>query len=253
MNKEELLNHLDALKDSSQLQFYVAGEKVSNRFDFNEYEMEDIDKDTLIAYTLYSLICDVIIFKAQGKERAKAGESIVKGYFNKVLNKVPQDIKEKTNQEVIKATLTLGNFLNSLEKVNLATIIARFSPLVALDIATRNTDDIDKKVLSSFDKNKERIFNKTLLYIRSLYHSFLTLNDTDSLSIKIDVDSPVNGLFIYKDALFISTGKNAFTVNNYKKVIKEGLERASKNFSLNNIKKVVVVYLVKDILAEYTF
>jgi hypothetical protein len=50
----------------------------------------------------------------------------------------------------------------------------------------------------------------------------------------------------------IPTGRNAFSLDGYKLVVKDGIDRANKNFGLSDVTEVTVIYLVKDLLAELT-
>jgi hypothetical protein len=252
MNREELIQKVLSHQSPDDVRFFVNGNPVSSRFDLGDYKTTDLDENSRLGYYLYSVIAHAIISKAKGKEKAKDGEEILKAYFWKVLEKAPQDIQTDLANEITKASLVLEDFLFSLQKVDVATLIASLYPIVVIDSATRNQTDIDRRLLVSLNKNKEVIFNLTLLYLRSLFHSFLALETTDQMLIKTDGEDPTNGLFTYGTSLMIPTGRNAFSLDGYKLVVKDGIDRANKNFGLSDVSEVTVIYLVKDLLAELT-
>ncbi|MFA6830105.1 MAG: hypothetical protein WCR67_05330 [Bacilli bacterium] len=250
MNKNEITKSLHSQNDPAKVQFYINGNPVTNRFDVLAKSENEIDTNSKISYYLYSLISRAIIYKAQGKEKAKEGENYLLAYFKKIETKTPEEFKNNIKAEVIKAQMVLADFLYGIKKVELAHIIASFAPIVIMDVALQVNPIADRKTFLSFDKNRQTIFNLTLFYIRSLFHSFLTLESTDPMLIKTDVDNPTNGLFTYGTSLVIPTGRNAFTLDGYKNVIEAGLERISSNFSISDTMNIIVIYLVKDLLAE---
>jgi hypothetical protein len=250
MDKNGLLSLIHSLEDPTKVRFYEGGDQVSSRFDLEEGPKEEGTSDRLISFYLYSLIANAIILKAQGKEKSKEGEEAFRTYFSDVVRRGPIDDLPKMEDEKGNALRTLDSFLFDLEKIDLSILLARFSPLVVIDVADDGKHGLDKDVLRSFDKNREVIFNQSVLFIRSIFHSFLTLPTTDSFRIRPDSEDLTNGIFLYEDSLFIPTGKNAFTLSGFKEVASYGLETVSKNLPLENLKTITVVYLCKDLLAE---
>lgn len=252
MNKEKLRNKIETIIDESNIDFYVMGAKASSRFDYDKtVELEPLNDEMILGYRLYAIIADAVFYKAKRKEDVKKGESIITSYFQKVLNRIPKEYKDDANSEVIKANAVLNDFIYSKKIVEVSTLLATFFPIIVLDYAIDN-NSLDKKKIQNAKKNRERIINFALLSIRSLFRAFLTIIPVDeNTELKIDVDNPINGIFKFKDSLFIPTNRNAFSLKDFKTVIKEGIDRISDNFSLQEIKNINVFYFVKDTIACY--
>jgi hypothetical protein len=63
-----------------------------------------------------------------------------------------------------------------------------------------------------------------------------------------------NGVFAYnKEELIIPTWQNAFTLESYKSVLKNGVIACSNEFPFKDIRMLSVIYLVKDIVGTYKF
>lgn len=252
MNKEKMRMLVQSIDDDNKINFFVMGEKASSRFDYDKkVELEKVSDENVIAYKLYALITDCIFYKAKRKEDVKKGENIIQAYFQKVLNNLPEEFKNNVNNEVIKANVVLKDFIFGLKAVDVSTLLSTFFPLIVIDYAN-NGSVLDKKIIQEAKKNRERIFDISLLSIRSLFRCFLTLLPVnDNCELKIDVDNLVNGIFILKDTLYIPTNRNAFSLRDFKTVVTEGLDRISNNFSLKEINNVSVIYFVKDTIAYY--
>lgn len=249
MNKLDIISSVTSLSDQGKIVFVFNGQRVSNRFDINGYGYQEDSKQSLISFYLYSLIGNAIILKGQGKEKSQLGEEAFKSYFSQIINKLPDDYKARMEDEKNNALRTLNSFLYDLNKVLLPELLARLAPLVVIDLACDNKV-IEKKLLTYFDKNKEIIFNQAALYTRSLFHSFLTQPTTDPLKIRPDLNCLTNGLFSYEDCLVIPSEKNAFYLEGFKKAVVSGFNKVSKNYSLEGIDKIALLYLTKDLVAE---
>lgn len=252
MNKEKMRMLVQSIDDDKKINFFVMGEKASSRFDYDKkVELEKVSDENIIAYELYALIADCIFYKAKRKDEGKKGEIVIKSYFQKVLNNSPEEFKDNVNNEIIKAEVVLKDFIFGLKCVDVSTLLATFFPIIVIDFAN-NGNNLDKKIIQEAKKNRERIFDISLLSIRSLFRCFLTiLPINDNCELKIDVDNILNGVFVLKDTLYIPTNRNAFSLRDFKTVVLEGLERLSNNFSLKEINNISVIYFVKDTIANY--
>lgn len=252
MNKLDIITAVNDLADQGRISFFFNDKEVTNRFDVNGIGYVEDTKQSLISFSLYSLVANAVILKGQGKEKSQIGEVSFKTYFDSIVKKVPEEYKIRMEDEKNNALRTLNSFLYDLDKVMLPDLLARFAPLVVIDLAN-DSNKIDKKLLSYFDKNKEIIFNQAVLYTRSLFHVFLTRSNIDSSQIKPDLNNLTNGVFSYGNALIIPTEKNAFYLEGYKKAVVNGLNKISKNFSLDGLNKIALLYLTKDLVAEFSF
>lgn len=254
MNKENIRNLIDTLDKEDQIQFFVGGEKVSNRFDHDKNkDLDPVTDDVSSAYHLYSLIIDAVFYKAKGKQNAKTGTFLLESYFNRILKKVPENILPDAENEAKKAVDVMDAFVYGKRVVDISSLLSSFFPMVVLDDTIDKNKVMDHKKFQFLSKNRERIFNMSLLSVRSIFRCFLTLLPVDEDdAFRIDNDNIVNGLFLYKDCLFVPTTRNAFSLKDYKTVVIDGLNRLSDNFLLSSAKKVSVIYLVKDTIGTCT-
>ena len=118
-------------------------------------------------------------------------------------------------------------------------------------------DDMDEqgiKLEDLFEKKKDIVYNQVTLFSRSLYHTFLNRSSIDPMLIQPDVHDLSNGVFAYnKEELIIPTWQNAFTLESYKSVLKNGVIACSNEFPFKDIRMLSVIYLVKDIVGTYQF
>ncbi|MFA6874471.1 MAG: hypothetical protein WCR16_02500 [Bacilli bacterium] len=250
MNLIELRTFLDSLPSAEALIFYVGGEIVSSRFDKIDHKVEENDNlDESVSYALYSLVTQLVIGKAKGREESKKIEDRFAIYFQKITSSLPDRIRENAEAEKEKALPLIHNFLFDVEKIELPELLSGIAPLVLLGMA-EDENGLNKDVFKKFERNEEKAMNMAVLAIRSVFHSFLTLPDTDPNSISADPDNLTNGLFVYKDSLFVPTYSNAFTLSAFKEVGNKALDRISRNLSLSEVKNIVVLYLSRDFLVK---
>lgn len=252
MKQIELLEKIRDLNQEEAISFYVNQEKVENRFDhenISQYKEADIEND--LSYSLYSYIAASIIFKAQSLEFSQKGYRCFDRQWEDIIQKQKTDIFE--NSKVIKdnAMRLLSTFLMTNENVTLSMLLAKFAPLCVLKEISKNEQKA-RKIMRTFQRKKEVIFNQAILFSRSLYHSFLNKNDIVADKIHPDYEDLSNGIFSYEDELFCPSWQNAFSLDGYKKVVEESILKISNNFPLKDIKKISLLYLVKDIIATYT-
>lgn len=250
MNRLELINSIQSLTDENKIVFTIGDEKISNRFDEKESK-QDKKKDYSvdISYALYSNIANAIFFKAQGKERASKGYDMYDIQWENIIRGSEKKITENAKAIKDNALRILDSFLYSKSSITMTDLLAKIAPLCVLKVMQDHPKE-EKKVMKAFKKKKEVIFNQVLLFSRCLYHTFLNRSDLDSIKIHPDFENLANGIFSYDNKeLFIPAWQNAFTLENYKQVVKNGLLRFSQNFPVSEIECISVIYLVKDFIA----
>lgn len=252
MKRSEFSSVIDRLTSVDQIVFYVGGEKVSDRFDKEEKETSLDTYEDKISYALYSWIINAVFDKAKGKEACRKGEVHFSAFLSSLKKKTASDIAQDTDIEIQKALNVLSSFYYDKEKVSMADLLSSFAPLVLLSLSQQNPDD-EKKIFKAFTKNKETIFNQTILFTRSLFHSFLTLSNINPNDIHSDTNNLNNGLFTYQNQLFIPSYENAYTLAGFKSIVNKALDQVSDNFSLADVNQFTVLYLAKDLIAAYPF
>ncbi len=250
MNHIEIIQSIQEITDESKIHFSVGDEKAENRFDYeNANQYEEGNLITEISYMLYSYIANAIIFKAQGKEKSEYGYSLFDKQWEDLIQK--KELSLFDNQKVIKddAMRLLGDFLFTAKDIRLNQLIDKFLPICILKESIEHKES-ERKAIRAFKKKKDVITNQVTLFIRSLYHAFLTRSDILPLQIHPDDADLSNGIFSYNEtSLYFSTWQNAFTLESYKKVIKKSLLLLSSSFPIESIKKISVIFLSKDIIA----
>ena len=252
MDKNGIIEALRTLKDATQITFWYDSAQVTNRFDNQEKTLREDDSDDRIAFSLYSLIANAVFLKAKGKEASKAGEDVLRNYFNGIVGRSSEEFRSRLNQELGNALRALDAFLFDLDPIRLPELLARFAPLIVCSVASSD-EKTEKDVMRSFDHNKEIVFNSAALFLRSLFHSFLNDPRVDPFQVTLDLENPVNGMFLYKGSLYIATAKSAFTLKGFREIAQNQLPALSKNLSLDTVNSVTVLYLVKELLATFSF
>lgn len=254
MNRLEIINFIQNLKEEDKIYFSIGDEKLNNRFDKedkNQYTKGDIKTD--LAFFLYSYVANAIFFKAQGKEKQEEGYHHFDIQLEELIQKQTKDIFD--NNKVIKddAMRMLSAFFSNKEDITLIDLFEKFAPLCVLNLSLVDPSKT-KKIYRTYNKNKDILFNQATLFIRNLNHSFLSQKNIDPLDIKPDLKNLSNGVFIYQDKnILFPTWQNAFTLESFKKVAQDGLLSYSNGESLDCIKKISVIYLAKGFIASYSF
>lgn len=250
MNRLEIINLVRDIHTEEKISFSIGSTKAYNRFDHeNCNQFKEGDACTDISYMLYSYIACAIFFKAQGKEKAEKGYSLFDNEWESLIRRQEKDIFD--NSKVVKdnAMRLLSAFLFSKEEVKLDRIMAKFSPLCLLKEIEKEPKKA-KRTIRRFDKDKEVIFNQTMLFLRSLHHAFLSRDDIKAEEIHPDFQNLSSGFFSYQDEeLLLPTWQNAFTLESFRNVAVSSLLKLSDGFPLSKIKKISIIYLVKDIVA----
>lgn len=250
MNIQELSNLIASLDDEKKISLTIADQKVTNRFDTVEPKVGGRDILTDIAYIIYAYVVAAIIFKAQGKEKSKAGLDYFLHEWEQIVSVQKPDILEESKTEKNNAAYILNAFLFTEEKITMSDLLAKFAPLAMLKVMNENPEE-EKLVMKTFSKNREVLFNQVLLFTRSVLHSFFNKSGIDALKMRVDFDNLSNGMFSYDNkVVIIPTYENAFTLNSYKRVAIKKLSQLSKNFPSAELKGVCLIYLTKDICAE---
>ncbi len=252
MNITELKDKITNIDDEKQVTFSIGDEILSNHFESDkENKMTTEDYSTTLAMTIYSWIANSIIFKAQGKDPSQKGYQYFKSAWDTIIKNQKDELSLQSKTEEENALLLLGQFLSNSRQILLSEMIAKFAPLAVLSLISRKENE-SLEIIKTFNKEKEIIFNQVVLFSRSLFHSFLNKTGIESNKIRPDYFSLDNGAFLYNDnTLVITTWQNAFTLDAYKQVLLNGINSLSNNFPVSNITSVSIIYLVKDIYAEY--
>ncbi len=252
MNHSELTDRINEIHDETGFSFFVNGQKVENRFDHeNRFQYKEADIENQLAYSLYSYIASAIIFKAQSKEMTKKGYDCLDRQWENIIQSQKTDIFD--NSKVIKdnAMRLLKSFLMSDDDVTMEMMLAKFSPLCVLkDISLQPKKA--KKIMRTFNRKKEIIFNQVILFLRALYHSFLGRKDIIADRIHPDYENLSNGIFSYDETeILVPSWQNAFCMDGYKKVVTETLSQLSDNFPMKDVCNISLIYLVKDIIVTH--
>jgi len=252
MNRLELIHSIQSLTDENLITFSIGDEKISNRFDrLDMKQCEKGDFYTEISYALYSYIANAIFLKAMGKEKASQGYTFFDQQWEEIIQGKETIYEENTKVVKDRALRLLDTFLSSMDGTTLNDLMEKIAPLCVLKII-KNHPKEEKKILRKFDKKKEIVYNQVTLFSRSLYHTFLNRSNLNPLLIQPDMDDLSNGVFVYDlKELIIPTWQNAFTLVNFKSVIKNGLASCSSEFPFKDIEAVSVIYMVKDIVGTY--
>ena len=242
MDKATLIERISAIEKEESFSFFEDGKQVESRFNIGTgYER--------YSKALYAVVANLAIFRAQGKEKASVGLQAFDVFFGKLIGEVKEtSIVSSLSEERKKAIRIFSSFLDGTERVTMADILARAFPLLAVKFALTE-EGIDKKTFQEFSKKKEILFNQTALFVRSLFHSFLTLENTDPFKIRTDLENLDAPYFVYDKTLMIATDKDDFTLKLLKEDIIANLENTAKNFSLTDIDSIAVIYLLREIFA----
>ena len=251
MDKATLIERISAIEKEESFSFFEDGKQVESRFNIGTgYERyNEGSRGTGLSKALYAVVANLAIFRAQGKEKASVGLQAFDVFFGKLIGEVKEtSIVSSLSEERKKAIRIFSSFLDGTERVTMADILARAFPLLAVKFALTE-EGIDKKTFQEFSKKKEILFNQTALFVRSLFHSFLTLENTDPFKIRTDLENLDTPYFVYDKTLMVATDKDDFTLKLLKEDIIANLENTAKNFSLKDIDSIAVIYLLREIFA----
>lgn len=227
MNKTQFLLSIDKLESVSQLKFFQEGKYVSNRFDMDtikEDELTDVDK---LSLSIYSLIMNLSIFK--GKNELDKPFAL----FEKLLSSFDESYKNNLLN-------LIKDFMYSRRQILLPELIENLSALAI------NYSDV-KDGLTIYKKQKKIITNEVTLFIRSLFHSILTLDSIKPELIKVDENNLISSMFVYDDKLVAITPLDAYSLVGYKKVAKNIVEKTDVDL---DIKTLSILYATKDVIVE---
>lgn len=250
MNRNDIINQVLGITDESQLRFFEGGERIMNRFDVKPKKEPSVDAPMKAAFFLYAYISKLIILKANGKEESMKGKLAFTVYFNKVMTAVPEDIRNSLADETEKLSHVVDDFLLDRVKVSFAELLSALAPIVFVQISLSDDQGIDRKVFKELSRSRETIFNLSVLYVRSLFRTYLTVDGIDPSGFRYDAANPGNPVLVYQNTLIVPTGRNAFSLAGFKDVIDRNTRDFSKDFSLKDIDAVEVLYLTKAILVH---
>lgn len=250
MNKDLLISSIENLSDVSTLKFVYNGLEVSSRFDNQEKPFEETNYLSLLSYNLYSITINSIILKGLGKIRSKNLLKSFYNFFSKIEKNVSKDIYNDTKKQTEKAKNILEAFLFDYEKISLSQLLANYLPLVVINLSSSHKED-EKKIFKLFDNNKEMIINQATLYVRSAYHSLLTIDYLDQTLLSFDKNDILNGILFYDDIIIFSTYKDACTFNGFKHVLLDDVNYLADYNRLDNAKKIALLYLVRDTIVYF--
>lgn len=251
MTKKEIIEKINLLSDNSEIEFSTGDVKLSNRFDYSDTSyLKDEDSLTSISMTLFSWVFKAIVGKGQNKEKRNRIYKAFEDRFNFLVSQQKINIAFDYSLERDKALKLINDFFFTGENVSLPSMLATFSPL-AIAAEILKGKEKDKKIIKMFKKQKEILFNQTVLFTRSLYHSFLCKKDMIQDNIKVDLINFDNSIILYDEREFIiPTWQNGYNLNSYKKLLLYGLNQINDNFSISNVDSLAIIYLSKDIYAK---
>lgn len=245
MEHQQYRDVLCNLQSEDQILFRFGGDIVTNRFDKEETSLLDpVSIDTALSYRLFSWINNVVLCKGKGKEACKKGEESFRTLFSSLT------ICEEAERE--KANDVFASFLNDTNPITIKDLLYAFSPLALASMIQGHPEE-EKEYRRALKKNEAVIFNQATMFVRSVFHAFLTLPNIIPGDIEQDFGDLSNGLFAYRDTLIVPTSYNAYTLKGFRQIALDGLNRLSASFPSETLHSVMVLYLAKDLLAEYRF
>lgn len=251
MNKDKIKEILNSnILKREDLSFIYNGNLVKDRFDNQEKPYEEDTYLSILSFNLYSLTINSIILKGLGKIRNKPLLKVIKSFFNNVVKNTNNDILNNVKIEVEKAETILESFLYDYEKITLPQLLANYLPIILINLLNNNYED-SKKILKTYDNYSHRIINQATLYIRSVYHSILSIENIDQTLLSFDKGDVLNGIIFYDDMMILTSEKDMCTFNGFKTLSNEKLDTFSKDSSLEHINKVGLLYLTKDIIVMF--
>lgn len=254
MDKQQLIDKVRSIDKEEAFSFFEDGKAITSRFNLQEgksFNQGSVRTD--LAKALYAIIANLSIFRAQGKERSRVGLQGFDTYFRHLVGEVKdKSLLPSLEEEKKKAMIVFEAFLTGSEKITMPDILAKAFPLLVVKFSL-GEEGIDRKIFQDLSKGKEVIFNQTALFVRSLFHCFLTLETTDPFQIKTDIEHPDAPYFLYGNTLMIATDKDAFTLSLLKEEISANLSRMPGNFSLKEVDSIATIFLLREIFAVCSF
>lgn len=245
MDHQQYRDTLCNLQKEEQILFRFGGDIVTNRFDKEETSLLDpVSMDTAISYRLFSWINNAVLCKGKGKGACKKGEESFHRLFSSLT--LGEEAERKRADDVV------ASFLNDRNPITTKDLLCAFSPLALASMIQEHPEE-EKEYRRVFRKNEDVIFNQATMFVRSVFHAFLTLPNIIPSNIEQDFGDFSNGLFAYRDTLIVPTSYNAYTLKGFRQIALDGLNRLSDSFPSETLHSVMVLYLAKDLLAEYRF
>lgn len=250
MERLKIINSLQNLNEDKNLIFKIGDDVITNRFDSQENKHKDSTEYYLdIASILFSYMASLIIYKAQGKERCKYAYNLFSNRFENIIKNIDEDFNTKIIKD--ECMHTIDDFFFSNKSLSSQDIVKKLSDICLFEVISLNVDK-RKKIYHNFKKNKETVYNLVTLFLRSLYHSFLSRMDMDANKISLDEQNLSNGIIFYdKREVIIPSWENAFTLSDYKRIAKEGIIKISTTDLLLELKEISLLYLTKDFIVTF--
>lgn len=247
MNKKEILTKLNNVHEE-ELTFFTGKEKLINRFDDKVKLDDSLDPISEVAFSVYSLIVNAILFKSEiNSESIDKYLTYYKNNFSIIIEQSLTDIKTDLEIEKTKALNMISDFFNNKRNIQIQEMMATFYPLSLLEYLNKDKKIKVKKITTS----TEQIFNNVLLYYRSIFHSYLKeIKLITKDTFHPDYDKLTNGIFSCNDKLILPCYKNLFSLQGLKMEVQNKLDTLSNNFPLSKIEKIIIIYLTKDICVE---
>lgn len=252
MNRLEIINTLQNLTDDNLLIFKIGDDIISNRFDFQESKHKENEEYYIkVASILFAYMASLVIYKAQGKEKSKHAYEIFSDRFENIIKNVDEDFNLKIVKD--EAMHTIDDFLNSNKSLSSVEMMKKISNMCLFEVIAHNLDK-RRKITHNFKRNEGTIYNLVTLFLRSLYHSFLSRKDIDASEISLDEENLANGIIFYKEKeIIIPSWENAFTLLDYKRIAKDGILQVSSSSLLDEVDEISLLYLTKDFIVSFKF
>ena len=250
MDKKTLIQKISALDKEDSFSFFEEGRKITSRFNLQEGKtFNQGSARTELSKALYAIVTNLSVLRAQGSERSRAGLQSFDVFLGRLVSRINDSaLRSSLENEKKKAMMTYRAFLEGTEKVTMADILAKTFPLLSVK-ASLGKEGIDKKTFQDLSRGKEVVFNQTALFVRSLFHAFLTLETTDPFKIKIDIENLDAPYFLYGNTLMFATDRDSFTLSLLKQDLVDNVQKMADNFAIRDVDSVAALYLLREIFA----
>ncbi len=250
MDKDNLLTTIDSIEEKD-LVFLIHGKEAGSRFNYDSESGQRLQDniETVVAYTLYSMLLNSVFLKAKGTQACNDALPSIRKFAESYVQ-----IDDPKNAYTVKEReetfcKTVSDFILSRCKRSMPEIFENMFPLVILRFSSEDRE-IDKKTYQYLIKNKEIIFNQAVLFSRSIYRSLLMSPNIDSFKIKTDLLSFDSAYFTYDNYLVLPIYDDAFSLNSLKEAIRKAVSSMSERLDISCCNELIIAYLLIDFLVK---